>query len=694
MKNTPANALINETSPYLLQHAHNPVHWYPWSDEAFELAKKNDLPILVSIGYSACHWCHVMEKESFEDEVVAAYMNLHFINIKIDREERPDLDHFYMDALQAMSGSGGWPLNVFITTDKKPFYGGTYFPPQKAFNRSSWQDVLHSIVDIWKNKRDEVEQQAEEMIQHLQKSNGFSTSKKLITTDGQPSFYSQEKCKQIALKILDTADRQYGGFGKAPKFLQTASLKYLFQYAHLSGDKDSLKHGLLTLQKMLYGGIYDQLGGGISRYSTDNEWLLPHFEKMLYDNALLVNVLCDACQLTGDEQFKNAIKYTLEFIFKELKDPLGGYYTAIDADSEGVEGKFYVWNKEEIVQALGNDTDIFCVYYNITASGNWEGDNILNVTQDAAKVAALFGISMVTFNNTIHTCRQALIAYRNKRVAPALDDKLLLNCNSLLLTALCKAYASMQDPQYKAAAEELYLFIEQNFKVSGGNGMYHTYKNGVAKHPAFLDDYAYLIEGLIQLQEITANQLYLNRAKDLTEYVLFHFKDDESPFFYYTSRGQKDILVRKIEIYDGVTPSANAVMAQNLLYLGIVFDEFSWREKGINMLSALENAIQQHPTSFAVWASCYLNQSYGINEIAITGEKTMSVLNDILWKYIPNKILQCSIGEPEVYKGMPLLINKKYTGRSNIYLCKNFVCLEPVTRVEELLHLIKNLSIR
>ncbi len=694
MKNTPANALINETSPYLLQHAHNPVHWYPWGDEALELAKKNDLPILVSIGYSACHWCHVMEKESFEDDAVAAYMNLHFINIKIDREERPDLDHFYMDALQAISGSGGWPLNVFLTTEKKPFYGGTYFPPQKAFNRSSWQDVLHSIVDIWKNKRDEVEHQAEEMIQHLQKSNGFATSKKLVSTKEQPSFYSKEKCKQIALKLLDAADGQHGGFGKAPKFLQTPSLKYLFEYAHLSGDKDSLNHGLLSLQKMLYGGIYDQVGGGISRYSTDNEWLVPHFEKMLYDNALLVNVMCDAWQLTGDLQIKNVIKATIDFLQRDLKHPQGGYYTAIDADSEGVEGKFYVWKKEDIVQVLGNDADIFCVYYNITASGNWEGENILNVTQDAAKVAALFGLTMGTFNIIINTCRQTLLAYRNKRVAPALDDKMLLNCNALLLTAFCRAYASLQDEHYKAAAEELYLFIEQNFKGTGNNRMYHTYKNGKAKYPAFLDDYAYLIEGLIQLQEITANQVYLTKAKDLTEYVLHHFKDDDSPFFYYTPAGQKDILVRKIEVYDGATPSANAVMAQNLLYLGIVFDEISWRERGTEMLSALGNAIQQHPTSFAVWASCYLNQSFGINEIAVTGEKIISVLNDILGKYIPNKILQCSTGEAEEFKGMPLLMNKKYTGGSNIYLCKNYVCSKPVTGVKELLHSIKNLSIK
>ncbi len=691
MKDSAApNALVNETSPYLLQHAYNPVQWYPWGTEALEQAKSKDLPILVSIGYSACHWCHVMERESFEDETVAAFMNEHFINIKIDREERPDLDHFYMDAVQAISGSGGWPLNVFLTPDTKPFYGGTYYPPQKAFNRSSWMDVLKAMTDVFQHKRDEVEQQAETLVNHLRESSGFASANIFNLQEGE-QFYSKDACATIAENILAAADKTHGGFGKAPKFLQTPSITYLLSYAHMAGHQPSQEQAILTLSKMLEGGIYDQLGGGISRYSTDNEWLVPHFEKMLYDNALFVSALCDAYQLTGEAKFEAGIRQTLDFVLEEMKDQEGGYYTAIDADSEGVEGKFYVWDKAEIEQILQDNATLFCDYYNVTEEGNWEGSNILNVKEDSIHVGARYQLSAGEFRDSIEQSRIKLLEARKQRVAPSTDDKILLNCNALLLTAFCKAYGATGDEKYKNAAEELARFIDDVFTVPAANGrMYHSYKQGNAKQHAFLDDYAYLAEALILLQEVTSNQLYLQQCVGLVDYVITQFRDESSPFFFYSEELQSDILVRKVELYDGATPSANAIMAKNLLYLGIVFEKVEWTSQGHAMLYAINEALQKYPTSFAVWGCTYLNQAYGMNEIAVTGSNIEPVLLGILRTYIPNRIVQSNLEGN--YEKTAMLKNKLNFGDPKIYLCRNSVCYPPVSVVNDLIHEIKNLS--
>jgi uncharacterized protein YyaL (SSP411 family) len=692
MKNHPPNALIKESSPYLLQHANNPVQWYPWGDEALRLARENDLPILVSIGYSACHWCHVMERESFEDDTVASYMNQHFINIKIDREERPDLDHFFMDAVQAISGSGGWPLNVFLTPATLPFYGGTYYPPVKAFNRSSWMEVLQSMADVFKNKREEVERQAETLVNHLRQANGFASSKTIAGGHEKESFYAIEDCKLIAETILAAADREEGGIGKAPKFLQTALLQYLLQYAHLSGHEPSREHACFTLGKMLRGGIYDQLGGGISRYSTDNEWLVPHFEKMLYDNALFASALSEAYQLTADKSFADGIRATLDFVEKELKDPEGGYYTALDADSEGVEGKFYVWSKAEIQDLLGPGADLFCHYYNVSEGGNWDETNILHISEGEPAFAEKYGLSGERLTNILNEGRKVLLRQRSKRVRPGLDDKILLNSNALLLTAFCKAFAALGEEGYKKAAENLFAFIQSKFEDKSGSGMYyHTYKKGEARYPAFLDDYAYLIEGLLLLQEITSNQEYLTKATQLIEYVVHQFKDETSPFFYYSGIAQKDLVVRKVEVYDGATPSANAVMAKNLLYLGIVFDNFTWREQGEQMLFSMKDVFQKYPTSFGVWAGIYLLQTYGVNEITVTGQNIQSVIKELLGKYIPNKILQSTRDGSLAER--PMLKDKLNLSEAKIYLCRNFICQPPYSNVGELIHSIKNLSI-
>ncbi len=679
------NALINETSPYLLQHAHNPVNWYPWGEEALKLARQQDKPILVSIGYSACHWCHVMERESFENESIAEYMNEHFINIKIDREERPDLDHIYMDALQAIAGNGGWPLNVFLTTDAKPFYGGTYFPPEKAFNRVSWSDVLHSMADIWINKRGEVEDQANRLIGHIQKSNSFADAKNLVPLTETVSFYHADDCRLMAAQFLKNADTVDGGYGKAPKFLHTFSLKYQLQYAELFKKEEGKQHALFSLQKMVKGGIYDQLAGGISRYSTDNEWLAPHFEKMLYDNALLVDVLCDAYQVSGQKIFKDAIVSTLQFLVRDMKHSDGGYFAALDADSEGIEGKFYVWQKQEIEQLLGEDAGLFCSYFNVTEQGNWEGKNIFNIQEDLQSFAEANDMTPQDWEDKLAKWKLLLLAERNKRVAPGTDDKILLNANALLIAAFCKAYAALGEEGYKIAAMELYDFIEQKFR-DDSIGLKHTYKNGEAKFPAFLDDYAYYIQACIQLQEVTSNQQYLQRAKELTQHVVNNFGDEESPFLYYTHHGQQDIVVRKIELYDGATPSANGIMAHNLLYLGIILDEKDWLERGHQMIRGVFNGMKKHPTSFAVWAGAYLLQTVGINEIVLTGASIGPSLSTLIKEFLPNKVLQSSEKEFD----LPLLSKKDYEKPVTIYLCKNYSCGKPVYNVQELISSLKN----
>ena len=683
-----SNALIHETSPYLLQHAHNPVNWYPWGEEALELSKEQDKPILVSIGYSACHWCHVMERESFENESVAEYMNEHFINIKIDREERPDLDHIYMDALQAIAGNGGWPLNVFLTTDAKPFYGGTYFPPEKAFNRVSWTDVLLSMADIWANKRDEVEDQANRLISHIQKSNSFADAKNLVPLTETVSFYHSDDCRLMAAQFLKNADTVDGGYGRAPKFLHTFSLKYQLQYGELYKKVEAKEHALFSLKKMIQGGIYDQLAGGISRYSTDNEWLAPHFEKMLYDNALLVDVLCDAYQISGQKIFKDAIISTLQFLGRDMKHFDGGYFAALDADSEGEEGKFYVWQKEEIDSLLGEDAGLFCSYFNISKQGNWEGKSILNTQVDLQNFAEANNMSPQAWEAMLEKSKIRLLTERGKRTAPGTDDKILLNANALLITAFCKAYAALGDDAYKKSALELYDFIQAKFS-DGETWLKHSFKNGEAKFPAFLDDYAYLIQACIHLQEVTSNQLYLQRARELTQHVIDHFGDSSSPFFYYTYHGQQDVVVRKIELYDGATPSANGTMAHNLLYLGIVLDKTGWSERGHSMLRFIFNGMKKHPTSFAVWAGAYLLQTAGVNEIVLTGLQFETSLLALLKEYIPNKIVQSSVAE----KDFPLLSNKDYDGAVTLYLCRNYSCEQPVGDVSELIKSLKKVDI-
>jgi uncharacterized protein len=684
-----SNRLANESSPYLLQHAHNPVDWYAWGDEALQRAQTEDKPILVSIGYAACHWCHVMERESFEDEATAQLMNQHFINIKIDREERPDLDHIYMDAVQAMTGSGGWPLNVFLLPDGRPFYGGTYFPPVRAFNRASWKEILQAVAQAYAERRAELETQANGLTGHLVQSNalGFDSS-------GEKSIFNKDSLNEIAANLLKQADKEDGGFGRAPKFPQTFSIQYLLSHHFYTKDPEALQHALLSLDKMIEGGIYDQLGGGFARYSTDAEWLAPHFEKMLYDNALLVTVLSEACQLTQNPRYKRVITETLEFVERELLSPEGGFYSALDADSEGEEGKYYVWTKPEIQEVLGSETELFCAYYNVTENGNWHEAghtggprNILRVLMPLEEFAATNGFEASYLQEVLKNARQKLLEHRSKRIRPLLDDKILLNWNALMNTAYSKAYMATGNEHYREVAVRNMDFLLRAFYDADTGNWHHTYKNGKAKTPAFLDDLAYLINAQIHLQEITGDAEKLIMASRLTEYVISRFSEEESSFFYYTNKEQYDVIIRKREVYDGATPSGNAVMGHNLLYLSIVFHKTEWKSRAEDMAVALGQVIIKYPTSFGVWASLLQVLTMGMHEVVATAQKIVEWRKQILAIFIPHRIFQ-STDEPD--NRFPLLEGKQIESQPLVFLCKNYSCHRPEDNLSAFIRLLEN----
>jgi uncharacterized protein len=719
-----SNQLIHETSPYLLQHAHNPVNWYPWCDEALNKAKSENKPVLVSIGYAACHWCHVMERESFEDEATAKIMNENFINIKIDREERPDLDHIYMDAVQTMTGSGGWPLNVFLTPDAKPFYGGTYFPPQRAFNRPSWQETLHAVKQAFGERRHEINAQAENLTEQLLKSNEFGSDSYRMQKLSEEEIFSEDKTDEAFQNIMKSADQEWGGFGKAPKFPQTFAIQFLLRYSYTqnlskipesskasslqgvpdtagqsgegkersSGGEAALQQALLSLDKMIEGGIYDQIGGGFSRYSTDTEWLAPHFEKMLYDNALLISVLSEACQITclpdrqaKKERYKEVIEETIEFIQRELFHPDKCFYAALDADSEGVEGKFYVWSWDEVQELLGADADLFCEYYDVTKKGNWEETNILRVKKSIEEFVSGKNISAIETKRIIEKGKRQLLENRNNRVRPALDDKVILGWNALMNTALSKAFAATGNITYRQLAIDNMHFLLSRFSINNTNEFYHTWKNNIAKYPAFLDDYSFLIQALIHLQEITADKKWLLKAKSIAEYVIENFSEERSSFFYYTNAAQQDVIIRKKEMYDGAVPSGNSVMAYNLYHLSVLFDIKKWNERSLNMLLSLGSVITRYPTSFGIWVCLLQEVISGTNEIAIAGQLSEKIQKELLEHYIPHRVMMISDQSDPAF---PLLTGKPPTAPPSIYLCRNNTCLNPVFSISELITLI------
>lgn len=681
------NELIYETSPYLLQHAYNPVDWHPWGSVALEKSKVEDKPILVSIGYSACHWCHVMERESFEHEETAKFMNENFINIKIDREERPDLDQIYMDAVQAISGSGGWPLNVFLTPEAKPFYGGTYFPLVNSYNRSSWREVLNSIIKMFREQREEVNSKADELVNFLGRDLPFSKSHILtsLIENKTTSIISEKQFQNMFDNIYKLADKKWGGFGKAPKFPQTFSINSLLRYYCFSKDKRALDHVRLSLDKMIQGGIYDQIGGGFSRYSTDNEWLVPHFEKMLYDNALMIISLTEAFQVTKNEEYKKVAIQTISFLIRELKNPKGGYYASIDADSEGIEGKYYVWDYEEIKDLLGKDAILFCEYYDITPEGNWEGKNILRRLKPLQVFAKETGVGIEELKDVLIKSEKILFECRETRIRPATDDKIILGWNALLIIAFCKASSAFSKIEFLNFAEENFSFLMNNLKLEADtSAMYHNYKNGIAKNPAFLDDYSFLINSCICLQECTSNNNYLNIANVISEYVLENFSSDD--LFFYTNRTQSDIIIRKKEIFDGAIPSGNSVMNYNLLYLGIIFEKSEWRQIAIKNLGKLSEMIINYPTSFGEWNCLFIILFKGVKEIVITGPDFKTNKKILLKEFIPEKIFQSS-NDLKDYN-FPLINNRIEEGRNLIYICENYQCIQPISSIDEAINIL------
>lgn len=681
MKSKQANRLASESSPYLLQHAFNPVDWYPWGEEALQKAKTEDKIILVSIGYSACHWCHVMERESFEDAETAGIMNEHFINIKIDREERPDLDHIYMDAVQAMNGSGGWPLNVFLTPDARPFFGGTYYPPERRYGQPAWKDVLNAVHDAYTKNREDIIKQADHLTDHI----STHPVKALIENGSESDFFNISNLDTIADNMLKTADTEWGGFGKAPKFLHTFSIRYLMTHYYYSGNDKALRQAVLSLTKMLQGGIFDQLEGGFSRYSTDDKWLVPHFEKMLYDNALMVEAMSEAYQLTGDALFLEGIRQTLSFVHSQLSTDDGGFYSAYDADSEGVEGKYYTWTKQEVDEILTDDADLFSKIFDVSIYGNWEETNILWLPVSLQKWSESLSFPLNALKEKVNILKEKLIAAKQSRVKPALDNKIILSWNAMMVQACCKAFAATGDKLALSMATTNLQYLERHLKQD--STWYHSFTGGQKKQIAFLDDLAALITAYVSYGDVTGSEVWFEKAATMTEKVIDDFSDDESAFFYYTAKEQQDVVVRKINVYDGATASGNAVMAGNLHKLSIIFDRPEWKERAIRMLKQIADAIRQYPNSFGEWALSWQQLTRGIEEIAVVGKASKDLMPQILKMYIPNKVIQ-TLAEGE--SAMPLLKGKTVDAEKNlIYVCRNYSCQQPVETIEEIKSVLK-----
>jgi len=661
------NNLIHASSPYLLQHAHNPVNWYEWGAEALEKAKTENKLILVSIGYSACHWCHVMERESFENHEVAEVMNRHFICIKVDREERPDIDQIYMYAIQLMTGSGGWPLNCICLPDQRPIYGGTYF------RKNDWINILENVAALWANEPDKAIQYAERL------TSGIKDSEKII-----PAITAEEYTHEHLTEIIDPWKRHfdigYGGYNRAPKFPLPNNWVFLLRYGFLKDDESVFTAVCHTLEEMSRGGIYDQIGGGFARYSVDDKWHVPHFEKMLYDNAQLISLYAEAYQCTKFYSFKQTLVETINWVFEEMTSADGLFYSALDADSEGVEGKFYIWDKVELDQVLGEDAQLIGAYYNITEEGNWEEEqtNILRKTISDDDLLAEFNISPEVLYDKVNAAKEKLMAVRSKRIRPGLDDKCLTAWNGMMIKALADAAEVLNHKPYYEKASAAASFILNHLKSENG-GLYRNYKNGKASITGFLDDYAFFIEGLIALYEADFDEKWLEEAKSLTDYVIANFTDTESPMFFYTSAESEDLIARKHEVMDNVIPASNSTMAQNLRKLGLLFDLEHYAEKASAMLAAVQPKIKSYDSAYSNWAIQLLNEIYGINEIAITGLETDSIKLALSGHYIPNKI---TLGGTK--SNLPLLKGKQ-SNETKVYICRNKVCQLPVNTVEDAL---------
>ena len=673
------NHLINETSPYLLQHAHNPVDWYPWGDEAFAVARRENKPILLSIGYSACHWCHVMAHESFEDEEIAKLMNENFVNIKVDREERPDLDQIYMNAVQMMTHHGGWPMTVFLTPDAVPFYGGTYFPPQDRYNMPGFPRVLIGVAEAFRDKQDEIRETSASLINELRRLSEAGGSDHPIETELLDAAY---------VGVVRSYDSINGGFGGAPKFPPAMTLEFLLRTYIRTGNREALEMVKFTCAKMANGGMYDQIGGGFHRYSTDAKWLVPHFEKMLYDNALLSRLYLHYFQVSGEQPARETVEGILDYVLREMTHPDGGFYSTQDADSEGHEGKFFVWDLKEIQQTLGdNAASVFSVYYNITEAGNFEGKNIPNVIRSKEDVAKSLGISGEELEASLKESRRKLFALRETRIKPDRDEKILTAWNGLMLASFAEAGLILNRPDYTEAARRNAEFVLSNLSENGR--LLRTWKDGRAKFNAYLEDYAFLGEGLLTLFETTGDLRWLKEALALADRMIEEFWDDESGGFFFTGKSHESLIVRSKDYFDNATPSGNSVAAIVLLRLATLTGRENYRNLATALLREIGDQVRRFPSGFGYALSAVDFLLSTPKEVAIVGKDAADIqplLAETWRRYIPNKVVAPGFEEDsEAAQLTPLLLSRpRINNQATAYVCENFTCQQPVTDISAL----------
>ena len=673
------NRLIDETSPYLLQHAHNPVDWYPWGEEALGRAKAEDRPILLSVGYSACHWCHVMERESFEDPRIADLMNAEFVCIKVDREERPDVDSIYMGAVQAMTGRGGWPMTVFLTPDGKPFYGGTYYPPEDRHGIPGFPRVLASIANAYRQERGEVVLATERLLQQMRAMATASRGVEPLTADVLAEAFAG---------ISKDFDPKYGGIGLQPKFPQPMTYEFLLRYHLRTGDVRALEMVGTTLDRMAMGGIYDQIGGGFHRYSTDTYWLVPHFEKMLYDNALLVRLYLHAYQITRKPLYRRVVEETLDYVLREMTDPAGGFYSAQDADSEGEEGKFFVWRPEEIAEVLGEeDGALVSRYYGVTTVGNFEGRSILNVASEAAKEMERAGISAERLDALLRRARTGLMEARGRRVPPERDDKVLTSWNGLMLAAFAEAGAVLDRDDYTRVAEKAASFLSESLRRDGR--LLRTHKGGASRLLGYLEDYAFLIDGLLVLHEATFQARWLQDAIELGYSMVDLFWDDAAGQFYDTGTDHEELVVRPRDMTDNAIPSGSSMAAGVLLKLAVVSGDGDLERRAIVALRSTKGLMERFPTGAGHWLCAldfYLSTP---KEIALVGDRTArdtkDLLAEIYQSFLPNRVLVGLSDADDASVHSPLMEGRlRLNGRATAYVCRQYVCGLPVNDPEAL----------
>jgi uncharacterized protein YyaL (SSP411 family) len=678
-----ANRLANESSPYLRQHAHNPVDWYPWGDEAFARARAENKPILLSVGYSACHWCHVMERESFEDAGIAQLMNELFVNIKVDREERPDVDHIYMNAVQLLTGRGGWPMTVFLTPEGKPFYGGTYFPPDDRHGMPGFRRVLTAVAQAYRDKPDDVARSAAEIAGRLTQ---------LEMHAGADALPAAQDVLDAAAPLARAHDSQYGGIGQAPKFPNTAVYELFLRAARRAGDARYTEMTLFTLRRMAQGGIYDQLGGGFHRYSVDERWLVPHFEKMLYDNAQLVPLYLNAYQVSGDEFFARVARETLDYVLREMRDPAGGFWSTQDADSEGEEGKFFLWDEREVMEVLGPEVgEIACRYWDVTDAGNFERRNILHVTLELEQLAKMFRRGVDEARALLAGARARLFAARERRVKPGLDSKVLTAWNGLMISAFARAAELFDDATYRQAALDAVAFVQR--ELQRGERLLSTWKDGVAKLNGYLDDYAFVAAALVDVFEATQDRRHLAEAERLVDALLGHFWDDETGGFFFTSDDHEALIVRSKPAFDGSIPSGNSVAAMTLLRLHHYVGRTDYRERAESILRLFTVPMRSQPFGFANMLAAVDFHADGPKEVAVVGDpaadETRALLARIRRTYLPNRTLMV-LDPRDPAPRPPLLEGKRAVGgQPTVYVCQHMTCSAPATTWETVVPLLE-----